>query len=180
MLMESLLAHSSSSLFDFRHSAAPDHPGNFISVLLGELPVASGPRSLQSLLHGPPSLLRHHQLGHHDFHHGALCSHLPHHVVRLQHEGWVFTLQNILFSPAMNCRQCNETHSPIFCPFPTEVSAAMSSFCMDHLSGLSHTLRSGLWPGERLHPRLHSCYTKGRLPYLHHVWDDRAWSCTHL
>lgn len=56
----------------------------------------------------------------------------------------------------------------------------MPSYCMDHLSGVSNTLCSGLWPGTCLYPGLHSHHTRRCLPSFHHVWDDRAWSCTHL
>lgn len=55
-------------LSDFRHSAALDHPSDRVQILLGELPMASWTSSVQSLLHGPPGVLRHHQLGYHDLH----------------------------------------------------------------------------------------------------------------
>lgn len=64
--------------------------------------------------------------------------------------------------------------------FPTEVSFAVPSFSMDHFSGLSSTLCSSLWPDSCLHPGLQSHYERRCLPCLHNVWDDRAWSCTHL
>lgn len=51
---------------------------------------------------------------------------------------------------------------------------------MDHFSGLGSALCSGLWPGSCLHPGLHGRHARRRLPCLHHVWDDWAWSCTHL
>lgn len=79
------------SSLNARHSAAFDHPSDVVSLLLGELPVASWPSGMQGLLHGPPTVLCHHQLGHHDLHHWALRSHLPHHVVCLQPEGWVLS-----------------------------------------------------------------------------------------
>lgn len=75
----------------FRYPATVDDPNNFISVLLGKLPMAFGPSSMQDLLHGPPSVLCHHKLGYHDLHHWTLCSHLPHHVVCFQSKGWVQT-----------------------------------------------------------------------------------------
>lgn len=56
----------------------------------------------------------------------------------------------------------------------------MPCFSMDHFSGLGSTLCSSLWPGSCLHPGLHGHYTRRRLPSLHHVWDDRAWSCIHI
>lgn len=72
---------------NLRCSAAVDHPSNFIPLLLGELPMASWPSCVQSLLHGPPNVLRHHQLGHRDLHDWTLRSNLPHHVVCLQLKG---------------------------------------------------------------------------------------------
>lgn len=51
----------------FRHSTAADHPCYFISLLLGELPVAPWSSGLQDILHGPTTVLRHHKLGYHDF-----------------------------------------------------------------------------------------------------------------
>lgn len=56
----------------------------------------------------------------------------------------------------------------------------MPPFSMDHFSGLSGTLCSGIRRGSCLHPGLHRHHTRRRLPCLHHVWDDGAWSCTHL
>lgn len=56
----------------------------------------------------------------------------------------------------------------------------MPSLGMDYFSALSSAICSGLWPGTCLYPGLHSHHTKRRLPCLHHVWDDRARSCTHL
>lgn len=70
-----------------RCSAVVDHPSNVIPVLLGELSMASWPSCVQSLLYGPPNVLRHHQLGHCDLHDWTLCSNLPHHVVCLQLKG---------------------------------------------------------------------------------------------
>lgn len=64
--------------------------------------------------------------------------------------------------------------------FPKEVSTAVPSFSMAHFTGLGRALCSGLWPGTRLHPGLHSRHSRRCLPGLHHVWNDRAWSCTHL
>ena len=80
-----------------RHSAAADHPSDFVSVLLGKLPMATGAIRVQGLLHGPPSVLCHHKLGHHDLHHWALRSHLPHHVVCFQPEGAVLAEEAIQF-----------------------------------------------------------------------------------
>lgn len=83
---------------NFRHSATVDHPGDFVSVLLGELSLASGSSGMQGLFYDSPSVLRHHKLGYHDLHHWALCSHLPHHVVCLQPEGWVLKQNNYTVS----------------------------------------------------------------------------------
>lgn len=76
-----------SQIFFFRHSAALNHPSYAVSVLLGELPMASGSSGMQDVLHSPPSVLCHHKLGYHDLQHRALYSYLPCHVVRLQSEG---------------------------------------------------------------------------------------------
>ncbi len=75
---------------------------------------------------------------------------------------------------------CQIKFPTLLLSFLTEVSAALPYFGMAHFSGLSSSLCSGLWPGSCLHPGLHCYHTRGRLPRLHHVWDDGAWSCTHL
>lgn len=177
-----------------RHSAAVDYSGNFVSVLLGELSMASGPNRVQGLLHGPPSVLCHHKLGYRDLHHWALCSHLSYHVVCLQPEGWVFAQKNcfliIVFYTHCSSDSYLAFHKTFWTRsnkwnllpslFPTEVSVALPYFSMDHFSGLSNTLCSGLWPDSCLHPGLQGRHTRRCLPCLHNVWDDRAWSCTHL
>lgn len=56
----------------------------------------------------------------------------------------------------------------------------MPSYCMGRISGVSCAFCSGLRPGKRLHPGLHSSHTRRCFQGLHHVWNDGAWSCLHL
>lgn len=50
----------------FRHSTAADHSCYFVSLLLGELPMAPWSNGLQDILHDPTTVLCHHELGYHD------------------------------------------------------------------------------------------------------------------
>lgn len=55
------------SLFSFfRHSTAADNSYYFVSLLLGELPMAPWSSGLQDILHDPTTVLCHHKLGYHD------------------------------------------------------------------------------------------------------------------
>lgn len=61
-----------------------------------------------------------------------------------------------------------------------EISAAVPHHCVDCFLGLSCAICIGLWPGTCLHPGLHSNKAGRCLQGVHHVRNDRAWSCTHL
>lgn len=170
-----------------RHPAAVDHSSDVISILLGKLSMASGPGSVQDLLHGPPSVLCHHKLGYHDLHQRALRGHMPHHVVCFQSQGGVHSFYIPIFylsstmilnikkddscnpSPFTGQMTTDSNNYWLFLMTETAVPPALPSFCMDHFLGVCCTVCTGLQPGKCLHPGLHSDHTRRRLSCFHHV-----------